>query len=82
MTRFLTDNGCNVTDSVTNFISFTLGSGRDSNKLYKDMLARGIVLRHSQNFRGMDGKWLRIGMKNDASMNILKEELSQWFAEN
>ena len=38
MTRFLTDNDCNVTNSVTNFISFTLGSGRDSNKLYKDML--------------------------------------------
>lgn len=82
MTRFLTDNDCKVTNSVTNFISFTLGSGRDSNKLYTDMLARGIVLRHSQNFRGMDGKWLRIGMKNDAAMTILKEELSQWFAEN
>lgn len=82
ITLFLTDNGCTVTNSVTNFMSFTLGSGRDANKLYEDMLARGIVLRHSQNFRGMDGKWLRIGMKNDASMNILKEELSQWFAEN
>ncbi|MBO0601096.1 pyridoxal phosphate-dependent class II aminotransferase [Sporosarcina sp. E16_3] len=82
MTQFLTDNGCAVTNSVTNFISFTLGSDHDSNKLYEDMLARGIVLRHSQNFRGMDGRWLRIGMKNDVSMNILKEELSQWFAEN
>jgi len=82
MTRFLTDNNCDVTNSVTNFISFTLDSDRDSKKLYKDMLARGIVLRHSQNFRGMDGKWLRIGMKDDASMTILKEELSQWFAEN
>ncbi|KAA0955689.1 pyridoxal phosphate-dependent class II aminotransferase [Sporosarcina sp. ANT_H38] len=82
MTLFLKGNDCNVTNSVTNFISFTLGSGRDSNKLYEDMLARGIVLRHSQNFRGMDGRWLRIGMKNDASMNILKEELSRWFAEN
>jgi len=82
ITLFLTDNGCTVTDSVTNFMSFTLGSGRDSNKLYEDMLARGIVLRHSQNFRGMDGRWFRIGMKNEASMNILKEELLQWFAEN
>ena len=72
MTQFLTDNGCNVTDSVTNFISFTLGSGRDSNKLYEDMLTRGIVLRHSQNFRGMDGRWLRIGMKNDASHERLE----------
>ena len=82
MTQFLTDNGCTVTDSVTNFISFTLGSGSDSKKLYQDMLTCGIVLRHSENFRGMDGRWLRIGMKNDTDMTFLKGELAQWFADN
>ncbi|MEK5067260.1 bifunctional adenosylcobinamide kinase/adenosylcobinamide-phosphate guanylyltransferase [Sporosarcina sp. FSL K6-1508] len=81
MTRFLTDHGCIVTDSVTNFISFTLGAGRDANKLYSDMLARGIVLRHSQNFRGMDGRWLRIGMKNTADMAVLRNELEKWFGQ-
>ncbi|MER2088508.1 MAG: bifunctional adenosylcobinamide kinase/adenosylcobinamide-phosphate guanylyltransferase [Sporosarcina sp.] len=82
MTQFLLGYGCTVTDSVTNFIAFTLGPGRDSGKLYRDMLVRGIVLRHSENFRGMDGRWLRIGMKNPADMAKLKEELYKWFEEN
>ncbi|NYF23455.1 bifunctional adenosylcobinamide kinase/adenosylcobinamide-phosphate guanylyltransferase [Sporosarcina sp. JAI121] len=82
MTQFLLEYGCTVTDSVTNFIAFTLGPGRDSEKLYRDMLARGIVLRHSENFRGMDGRWLRIGMKNPADMAVLKEELRKWLEEN
>ena len=82
MTQFLINNDCAVTNSTTNFISFRPGLGKDASKLYKDLLPRGIVLRHSENFRGMDGRWLRIGMKNEASMNRLKEELLQWFAEN
>ena len=39
-------------------------------RLYQDLLERGIVLRHSENFRGMDGRWLRIGMKNEADMDV------------
>lgn len=73
-------NGCTVTDSVTNFLSFK--TGRAANTLYQDLLARGIVLRHSENFHGMDGRWFRIGMKNEAEMAVLTEELSRWFAEN
>lgn len=82
MKVFLEDNGCSVTDGAANFISFTLGEGRNTRQLYKDMLLRGIVLRHSENFRGMDGEWLRIGMKKSVHMARLKKELSQWFADN
>lgn len=82
MTLFLQQHGCIVTDSVTNFLSFRPGTGRDARKLYRHLLARGIVLRHSENFIGMDGRWLRIGMKNEAAMDLLKEELAAWFSEN
>lgn len=82
MKVFLENNGCSVTDAAANFLSFTLGEGRQPSQLYKDMLLRGIVLRHSENFKGMDGKWLRIGMKNSVDMERLKKELSQWFADN
>ena len=82
MTIFLQKHGCTVTDSVVNFLSFSPGLGRDARKLYRDLLACGIVLRHSENFVGMDGRWLRIGMKNEPAMNRLKEELAAWFAEN
>lgn len=81
LTAFLVANGCTVTDSVTNFLSFKVGQDA-ANKLYQDLLIRGIVLRHSENFHGMDGRWFRIGMKNEAEMAVLTEELSRWFAEN
>ena len=82
MKVFLEDNGCSVTDAAANFLTFTPGVGRNTRALYKDMLLRGIVLRHSENFIGMDGNWLRIGMKKSVDMERLKKELSQWFADN
>lgn len=82
MKAFLEMNDCTVTDSKTNFLSFKLREGRITRQLYEDLLKRGIVLRHSENFRGMDGKWLRIGMKKEADMAVLKEELTRWFAEH
>ena len=62
MTAFLKEMGCTVIDSEANFLSFKPGN---ASKLYKEMLQKGIVLRHSENFRGMDGRWLRIGMKSN-----------------
>jgi len=70
------------TDASANFISFTPGNKDVTKKLYEDMLAKGIVLRHTENFVGMDGKWLRTGMKSTADMDFLKKELSKWFADN
>lgn len=82
MKAFLQMNGCIVTDSRANFLSFKLREGRITRRLYEDLLKCGIVLRHSENFRGMDGGWLRIGMKKESDMAVLKEELTRWFAEN
>jgi threonine-phosphate decarboxylase len=76
MTAFLKQFDCAVTDSEANFLSF---KPQDAGGLYKDMLAKGIVLRHSENFRGMDGRWLRIGMKSEAEMEELRRELADWF---
>ena len=52
---------------------------RDTKNLYRELLKQGIVLRHSENFRGMDGRWLRIGMKSEAMMGTLREAMDQWF---
>lgn len=82
MKVFLRARNCIVAESEANFISFTPGPERDAGKLYRYLLERGMVLRHSENFRGMDGRWLRIGMKSESDMDALKEELSKWFAAN
>ncbi|MDW0116425.1 threonine-phosphate decarboxylase CobD [Sporosarcina thermotolerans] len=76
MTEFLKHHGCTVTDSETNFLSFKPPNAR---KLYTDMLKQGIVLRHSENFRGMDGHYLRIGMKSSEEMEKLRGKLTEWF---
>ncbi|KXH83943.1 histidinol-phosphate transaminase [Sporosarcina sp. HYO08] len=78
----LNDLGFIFTDSVTNYVAFTTGSVERTTKLYTDLLTRGIILRHSKNFRGMDGRWLRVGVKNEADMQVFMEELSKWKAEN
>lgn len=82
MKVFLEARGCTVTDSVVNFLSFKPGEGQSARKLYEDLLKKGIVLRHSENFQGMDGHWLRIGMKKEVDMDRLKEELARWFVDN
>lgn len=79
MTAFLVSYGCVVTESMANFLSFRLRDGLDARELYADMLARGIVLRHSENFVGMDGRWLRIGMKSVLELEELKRALADWF---
>lgn len=82
MKVFLEARGCTVTDSAANFLSFKPGEGQSARKLYEDLLAEGMVLRHSENFIGMDGHWLRIGMKSEVQMTRLKEELTKWFVVN
>lgn len=82
MRQFLTDNGCVVTDSVANYLVFTLANPVQTKHLYKDLLTKGIVLRHTENFQGMNGQWLRIGMKKESDMELLRKELSIWFEEN
>ncbi len=82
MTKFLQGNGCTVTDSVANFLTFKPQNAQWTEQLYTDLLKRGIVLRHSKNFIGMNGSWLRIGMKKSVEMTVLKEELTRWFKAN
>ena len=77
MTKFLRANGCEVLDSSVNYV--VMKPARDTKNLYRELLKQGIVLRHSENFRGMDGRWLRIGMKSEAMMGTLREAMDQWF---
>lgn len=82
MHTFLESNGCIVLHSVTNYLVFKLPNTRKSTEFYRYLLTRGIVLRHTKNFHGMDGHWFRIGMKKDAEMTLLRKELRRWFEVN
>ncbi|MDN7241826.1 threonine-phosphate decarboxylase CobD [Planococcus sp. N028] len=78
MTEFLIAHGCAVTDSEVNFLSFQLPVPKQSDKFFMDMLKNGIVLRQTKSFRGMDGRWFRIGMKSADAMKKLREEIAKW----
>ncbi|PIC64719.1 threonine-phosphate decarboxylase [Sporosarcina sp. P13] len=79
MVAFLRAYDCRVIDSVANYLIFA--PKQDAKVLYRYLLAQGIVLRHSENFRGMDGRWLRVGMKSAEQMNTLREAMANWFKE-
>lgn len=82
MQRFFRANDFRTSDSEVNFLSFQLPDSDASDQFFRDLLKRGIVLRHTESFRGMDGKWFRIGMKSAESMEKLREAIKGWLEAN
>ncbi|ARD48749.1 threonine-phosphate decarboxylase CobD [Sporosarcina sp. P33] len=80
MKEFLHSHGCEVIDSAANYL--VMKPICDANLLYRELLAQGMILRHSENFKGMDGRWLRIGMKSETMMKRLREAMETWFKEH
>lgn len=77
--EFLMAYGCQVTNSVTNYVCFSLPKSSDADSFFAYCLANGIVLRHTKNFKGLDGKWFRVGMKDITAMSHLYGCLEEWF---
>lgn len=82
MQSFLKEQQCRFTDSAANFLSFKLPEDKDHDLFFQAMLEKGIVLRHTYSFRGMDGKWFRIGMKSGYAMERLREAIAKWLQDN
>lgn len=82
MMQFFTEKNCRFTNSRANFLSFSLPDSKNPDFFFRDMLKKGIVLRHTYSFKGMDGRWFRIGMKSPTAMDRLREEISLWLAQN
>lgn len=82
MTTFLEIWNCIVLPSMTNFICFQLPDPARSKEFFEYLLAKGCVLRHTENFKGLDGKWFRVGMKESSQMEHLQKEMTGWFVEN
>ncbi|HWI48836.1 MAG TPA: aminotransferase class I/II-fold pyridoxal phosphate-dependent enzyme [Rummeliibacillus sp.] len=77
-TAFLQQLGCKTTKSVTNYVSFQLPLPQHSKEFFHAMLKKGFVLRHTENFRGMNGEWFRVGMKKEQAMKALQKEMTSW----
>ncbi|MGG3470675.1 threonine-phosphate decarboxylase CobD [Neobacillus pocheonensis] len=53
---------------------------QDQFPLFQFLLKRGIIPRHTYNFLGLDGKWLRFAIRSQEENNRLIEVLSEWRA--
>lgn len=82
MQSFFKKWNCGFTDSAANFLSFNLPADKDPDLFFRDMLKAGMVLRHTYSFKGMDGKWFRIGMKSSSAMAELREAIAKWLQAN
>lgn len=52
-------------------VNFFLLKTEDDEKLLRFMLQRGIVLRHTRNFQGLDGRYVRIAARTKEEDNLL-----------
>ncbi|MEK4031130.1 threonine-phosphate decarboxylase CobD [Pseudobacillus sp. FSL P4-0506] len=82
MLEFLEEEGFRFTRSVVNFYLLRDPLLEDQEPLFLFLLKQGIVLRHTYNYPGIEGKWLRAAIKTEKENNKLKEALLQWKKQN
>ncbi|MGP3559978.1 threonine-phosphate decarboxylase CobD [Geobacillus sp. BK01] len=66
-----------VSLSVVNFYLLRPRSGR-TEALFFHLLKEGIVPRHTMNFPGLDGRYIRLAVKTPAENDRLLEALERW----
>ncbi|MEC2158783.1 threonine-phosphate decarboxylase CobD [Virgibacillus halodenitrificans] len=64
--------------SAVNFYLLKDPAAASQESLYYFLLEKGLVLRHTYNFPGLEGNWLRAAVKKEAENNQLMEALVQW----
>lgn len=75
---FFKENGFEFSNSVINFYLLKDPNTEDCGELLSFLLKRGIIPRHTYNFPGLDGRWLRFAIKSDKENSLLMEGLAQW----
>lgn len=78
MKTFLTAHHCRVSNSAANFLLFSLPEYIDADGFFMAMLKRGVVLRHTKNYIGLEGQWFRIGMKQTDAMEQFKRAFTEY----
>lgn len=70
--------GCNVSNSAANFLLFQLPEQYNPDDFFTNLLERGIVLRHTKNYVGLDGAWFRIAVKSEEIWTKCKDEIMNY----
>ncbi|MFP7296527.1 threonine-phosphate decarboxylase CobD [Neobacillus niacini] len=75
---FFRENGFVVTASQVNFYLLRDPKLKEQKALFKFLLQKGIIPRHTFNFPGLEGNWLRFAIKSSAENSKLMEVLLEW----
>ncbi len=75
---FYQREGLVLSPSRVNFYLLKDPGLKDQLPLFRFLLERGIVPRHTVNFPGLKGSWLRFAIKSSADNNQLMEVIKEW----
>ncbi|WP_082918247.1 threonine-phosphate decarboxylase CobD [Oceanobacillus sp. Castelsardo] len=75
---FFEKEGFTFSPSKVNFYLLKEPQKDNTEVLFTFLLKHGIVPRHTFNFPGLDGKWLRFAIKSAKENNQLMEVLKEW----
>ncbi|WP_433956790.1 threonine-phosphate decarboxylase CobD [Cytobacillus horneckiae] len=76
--RFYHKNHFNISPTHTNFYLLQDSLMTDQRPLFLFLLEKGFIPRHTMNFRGLDGDWLRFAIKSPHENFLLMEAFTQW----
>ncbi len=80
--RFFHETGFLFSPSSVNFYLLKEKDSDDPCSLLKFLLQHGIVPRHTYNFPGLEGKWLRFAVKSERENRQLTEVMQEWRKRN
>ncbi|MFC0559821.1 threonine-phosphate decarboxylase CobD [Halalkalibacter alkalisediminis] len=78
VTSVLNDLDFFVSDSVVNFYLLAERDRKDLMPLLVFLLEKGIIARHTYNFNGLDGRYLRLAVKTRENNDQLMDALAMW----
>ncbi|KIL44031.1 histidinol-phosphate transaminase [Jeotgalibacillus alimentarius] len=67
-----------VSASEANYLLIQPSDPMQTEALWRSLLKEGLVLRHTYNYRGLDGRWLRAGIKCHEQNTQLIGAISRW----
>lgn len=76
--KFFEEFGFETSNSSINFYLLKDRGDEDASELLFFLLKKGIIPRHTYNFPGLDGRWLRFAVKSEEDNMVLMEALQQW----
>ncbi|TDL32977.1 threonine-phosphate decarboxylase [Jeotgalibacillus sp. S-D1] len=78
MVQALEKAGVKTSQSEANYFLLQPADAAKTPQLFKQLLKEGLTLRHTYNYKGLDGRWLRAGIKTAQQNDRLIQAVTKW----